>query len=48
MTPLALTLSGSAGDFSAPKIEMCSQLLSLVQEKFSIPRLESFLLLIMI
>lgn len=48
MTPLTLALSGNAGDFSAPKIEMCSQLLSLVQEKFSIPCLESFLLLIII
>lgn len=46
VTPLAFTVSGSVGDFTAPKIEMCSQLLDSVQEKYSIPCLESFLLLI--
>lgn len=48
LTPLTLTASGSAGDFTAPKIEMSSQLPSSVQEKYSIPCLESFLLLIII
>lgn len=43
-----LTVSGSAGGFTAPKIEMCPQLLNSVQEKYSIPCLESFLLLIII
>lgn len=40
VTLLMLTISGSAGDFTAPKIEMCSQLLNPVQEKYSIPCLE--------
>lgn len=37
-----------SGGVTAPKIEMCSQLLHLVQEKYSIPCLESSLLLITI
>lgn len=37
-----------SGGVTAPKIEMCSQLLHSVQEKYSIPCLESFLLLIIV
>lgn len=37
-----------SGGVTAPKIEMCSQLLHSVQEKYSTPCLESFLLLIIV